>query len=110
MGQGLSLQECAMIAIHDDNVRDLMYYIQKGVDIDGQRGQGLLLYAATQDSVQCAHYLISQGVNPFKKSNGLSFYEYAVQHRDQELLQVAQRWVPQRLHMQRMRMRHVYGR
>lgn len=98
MGQDLSIQEHAMIAIHEDDVRDLMYYNQMGVKIDGLTGQGMLLYAATENSLQCASYLVCQGVNPFKKTNGLSFYEYAVQHKNQELLQVAQRWVPQRLH------------
>lgn len=99
MGQQLSIKEHAMIAIHDDDVRDLMYWIHKGIDLDGQVGQGMLLYAATKDSVSCAKYLVCQGVNPFKKTNGLSFYEYAVQHKARELIQVAQHWIPPRLHM-----------
>ena len=98
MGQQLSIKEHAMNSIVEDDVRNLVYYIHKGVDLDGPAGQGMLLYAATQNSVSCANYLVCQGVNPFKKSNGLSFYEYAVQNRDIDMLQVAQRWIPKRFH------------
>lgn len=104
MGQDLSIQEHAMVAIHDDDVRNLMYYISKGAIIDDEKGLGLLLYAATNDSLECARYLVSQGVSPFKKTNGLSFYEYAIQQNNQGLLQIAHRGCPPRLHVCRRKM------